>query len=115
MKPELGITLYVKDTKELKEATVITVGKKFFTLKALNGWQEWKVEFTSFDGGKWYTYNPEYTQHRKTVYQDKQVYLDECEATELWSFAKSKFQSVYTCPYSLEKLRKIKAVLEEEV
>lgn len=115
MKPELGTILYVKDTKELVEATVTTVGRKFFTVKALNGWQEWKVEFTSFQDGKWNTYNPQYNQFRKAVYQDKQVYLDECEATELWSFAKSKFQSVYTCPYSLEKLRKIKAVLEEEL
>lgn len=115
MKPELGATLYVEDDKELVEVIVTSVGRKFFTIQWQYGYQKWKVEVTSFDKGKWRTYNPQYSQRCKEVYQDKQVYINKCEANELWSFAQGKFQSVYTCPYSLEKLRKIKAVLEEEV
>lgn len=120
--PKVGETVYVRynDTSsEVVETTVEKVGRKYFTLKS-DGW--WPLEFDIETPNPGYWRASTRARHSRVCYRDEAVLKAKIAADELErergklrDEMRKAFDSWGRTPYTLDQLRRIKAIVDEAI
>ena len=93
-----------EEEREPYETTVTKVGHKYFEIESI-----FRTKFNLSNGkqGNWSNY-------ASTVYVDKQVLIDKIEQENLAKEIKSLFNGFGKLTYSLDTLRKIKTIIDND-
>lgn len=115
-KPKLGDRFFlVKDhyrTPETSTVYVKKVGRKYFWVGVMDPMRDHKHLWTKFHIST-YLHAEEYGSY--TLYKSEQEYLDRIEAKKLFAeIDRTYFKFSLADSVTLDKLKRIKAILEEE-
>jgi hypothetical protein len=113
----LGQKVYLKPVnnaarygnKEIKEQTILKIGRKYFLVGAEGQTNErWMTKFSIEDLREVSDYSPDYE-----LYFSKQEILDEEESNDIVRDIRLKFGSYGKINLTLDQLRRIKAIINE--